>query len=320
MSSEAVRRIKYGRPDCVLTILTQSKLADFWRLLPEVDEVLTFNPRDSVLRVGSKIRDRFDVAILLPNSPRVAIEAWLAGIPRRVGYSRCWRNGFVNQLVPEPKGPHPLSHQKKHYLRIAERIGADLTKALPEVVRWKSEPGLAGLCPGAEYGPAKRWLEFDAAACELSERLGLHWLIFGTAKERSISEKIAKRLGTHATDLTGRTALSELITQLRRCEVLLTNDTGTMHLAAFLGVPTVSIFGSTEPQLTGPIGNGHTILRHHVECSPCFLRECPLDFRCMKAVTVEEVVRAVAEKVTSTRQARGTRGLAGVPGTGGGSA
>jgi lipopolysaccharide heptosyltransferase II len=213
-----------------------------------------------------------------------------------------------------------LSHQKKHYLRIAERIGADLTKALPEVVRWKSEPGLAGLCPGAEYGPAKRWLEFDAAACELSERLGLHWLIFGTAKERSISEKIAKRLGTHATDLTGRTALSELITQLRRCEVLLTNDTGTMHLAAFLGVPTVSIFGSTEPQLTGPIGNGHTILRHHVECSPCFLRECPLDFRCMKAVTVEEVVRAVAEKVTSTRQARGTRGLAGVPGTGGGSA
>ena len=301
MSSEAVRRIKYGRPDCVLTVLTQSKLVDFWRLLPEVDEVLTIDPRDSVLRVGSKIRNRFDVAILFPNSPRVAIEAWLAGIPRRVGYSSRWRNGFVNQLVPESKGPRPLSHQRKHYLRIAERIGADLTKPLPEVVRWKSEPGLAGLCPGAEYGPAKRWPKFDAAACELSARLGLHWLIFGTKKERSISEKIAKRLFNHATDLTGRTTLSELIAQLRRCEVLLTNDTGTMHLAAFLGVPTVSIFGSTEPQLTGPIGNGHTVVRHHVECSPCFLRECPLDFRCMKAVTVEEVVRAVAEKVTSAR-------------------
>jgi heptosyltransferase II len=320
MSSEAVRRIKYGRPDCVLTILTQSKLADFWRLLPEVDEVLTINPRDSVWCVGSKIRDRFDVAILLPNSHRVAIEAWLAGIPRRVGYSRRWRNGFVNQLVPEPKGPRPLSHQKKHYLRIAERIGADLRKALPEAVRWKSEPGLAGLCPGAEYGPAKRWPEFGAAACELSEWLGLHWLIFGTAKERSISDKIAKRLGTHATDLTGRTTLSELITQLRRCEVLLTNDTGTMHLAAFLGVPTVSIFGSTEPQLTGPIGIGHTVLRHHVECSPCFLRECPLDFRCMKAVTVEEVVRAVAEKVKVQGRLVAPGRLAGVPGTGGGSA
>jgi heptosyltransferase II len=303
MSSEAVRRIKYGRPDCVLTILTQSKLADFWRLLPEVDEVLTINPRDSVLRVGSKIRDRFDVVILFPNSPRVAIEAWLAGIPRRVGYSRRWRDGFLNQLVPEAKGPRPLSHQKKHYLRIAERVGADLTKALPEAVRWNSEPGLAGLCPGAEYGPAKRWHEFGAAAWELSEWLGLHWLIFGTAKERSISEKIAKRLGTRATDLTGRTTLSELITQLRRCEVLLTNDTGTMHLAAFLGVPTVSIFGSTEPRLTGPIGNRHTVLRHHVECSPCFLRKCPIDFRCMKAVTVEEVVRAVAAKVVNTSPA-----------------
>jgi heptosyltransferase-2 len=300
MSSEAVRRIKYGRPDCILTVLTQSKLADFWRLLPEVDEVLTINPRDSVVRTASRIRGRFEVAILLPNSPRAAIEAWLAGIPRRVGYSRRWRDGFLNQLVPEPKGPRPLSHQKHHYLRIAQRIGADLTKTLPEAVHWKSEPGLAGLCPGAEYGPAKRWPEYGVAACQLSERLGLRWLIFGTAKERSISEKIAKRLGTYATDLTGRTTLSELITQLQRCAVLLTNDTGTMHLAAFLGVPTVSIFGSTEPQLTGPIGNGHTVLRHHVECSPCFLRECPLDFRCMKAVTVEEVVRAVAEKVTST--------------------
>ena len=99
-----------------------------------------------------------------------------------------------------------------------------------------------------------------------------------------------KRLETSATDLTGRTSLSELAAQLRRCRLLLTNDTGTMHLAAFLGVPTVAIFGSTEPQLTGPIGEGHVVIRHHVECSPCFLRECPLDFRCMKAVTVEEAV------------------------------
>ena len=197
-----------------------------------------------------------------------------------------------------------MSHQKTHYLRIAGRIGADLTKALPEAGDCKPERGPVGLCPGAEYGPAKRWPEFGAAAWELSARLGLHWLIFGTRKERSVSEKVAKHLGTYATDLTGRTTLSELITQLRRCEVLLTNDTGTIHLAAFLGVPTVSIFGSTEPQLTGPIGRGHTVLRHHVECSPCFLRECPLDFRCMKAVTVEEVVRAVAEKVTSARQGR----------------
>jgi heptosyltransferase II len=300
MSSEAVRRIKHGRPDCVLTILTQSKLADFWRLIPEVDEVLTINPENSVFRVGSKIRDRFDVAILFPNSPRAAVEAWLAGIPRRVGYSRRWRNSLLNQLISEPKEACPLRHQKEHYLRIADWIGADATEPLAEASRWKPEPGLAGLCPGAEYGPAKRWPEFGAAAKNLSERLGMHWLIFGTAKERSISEKVADILGRHATDLTGRTTLLELTTRLRRCEVLLTNDTGTMHLAAFLGVPTVSIFGSTEPQLTGPLGKGHTVLRHHVECSPCFLRECPLDFRCMKAVTVEEVVRAVGGRTVAS--------------------
>ena len=305
MSSEAVRRIKYGRPDCVLTILTQSKLADFWRLIPEVDEVLTIGPRDSIFRIVSKISNGFDVAILFPNSPRAGLEAWLAGIPRRVGYSRRWRDGFLNQLIPEPKGPQPLSHQREHYLRIAKRVGADLDASLPEAVGWKPESGLVGLCAGAEYGPAKRWPEFGAAARDLSERLGLRWLIFGTAKERPISQKIAETLGTHATDLTGRTTLLELIAQLRRCELLLTNDTGTMHLAAFLGVPTVSIFGSTEPRLTGPIGKQHTVLRHHVECSPCFLRKCPLDFRCMKAVTVEEVVRTVAEKLTSARQGRG---------------
>ena len=304
MSSEAVRRIKYGRPDCVLTILTRSKIADFWRLIPEVDEVLTIGPRDSVFRVVSKISIGFDVAILFPNSPRAGIEAWLAGIPRRVGYSRRWRDGFLNQLIPEPKGPQPLSHQREHYLRIANRVGADLDAPLPQAVRWKPEAGLVGLCPGAEYGPAKRWPDFGDAARDLSEGLGLHWLIFGTVKERPISEKIAETLGSHATDLTGRTTLLELIAQLRLCELLLTNDTGTMHLAAFLGVPTVSIFGSTEPRLTGPIGKGHTILRHHVECSPCFLRECPLDFRCMKAVTAEEVARAVAGKIMSTRQSR----------------
>jgi lipopolysaccharide heptosyltransferase II len=280
--------------------LTQSKIADFWRLVPEVDDVMTIDPEDSVFRVGSKIRGGFDVAILFPNSPRAAIEAWLAGIPRRVGYPRPWRDGFLNQLIREPKGARPLSHQKEHYLRIAGQIGADLSDPLPEISRWKPERGLVGLCPGAEYGPAKRWPEFGAAAKDLSEKLGLHWLIFGTRKERYISRKVAEVLGTRATDLTGRTTLLELISQLRRCEVLLTNDTGTMHLAAFLGVPTVSIFGSTEPQLTGPIGKGHTVLRHHVECSPCFLRECPLDLRCMKAVTVEEVVRAVEGRVLAS--------------------
>src|SRR6516164_1106651 len=207
MSSEAVRRIKYGRPDCVLTILTRSKLADFWRLLPEVDEVLTIDPRDSVLRVGSKIRNRFDVAILLPNSPRAAIEAWLAGIPRRVGYSRPWRDWFINQIISEPKQLGPLRHQSNHYLRIARQIGADLQEPLDGVTPRQIEHGLIGVCPGAEYGPAKRWTEFHEVAKRLSSEQPLHWLIFGTAKEQVFAQRLVEALGLNATDLTGKTTL-----------------------------------------------------------------------------------------------------------------
>jgi heptosyltransferase II len=293
MSAPAVRRLKRGRPDVRLTVLTRSKLTDFWRLLPEVDELITIDPGESVFSVASKLRDAFDVAILFPNSVRTAIEIWLAGIPRRVGYSRPWRNFFLNQLIPDPPNPAPLEHQTGHYLRIMDRIGASLSESLEQTDQRVVEPGLAGLCPGAEYGPAKRWPDFGVAAKLLSERHGLHWLIFGTATERPLAAEILGTLRTGGTDLTGRTSLLELAAQLRRCELLLTNDTGTMHLAAFLGVPAVAIFGSTEPQLTGPIGEGHVVIRHHVECSPCFLRECPLDFRCMKAVTVEDAVTAV---------------------------
>jgi heptosyltransferase-2 len=292
MSAPALRRLKRGRPDIRLTVLTRSKLADFWRLVPEVDELITIDRGDSIFRVASKIRGHFDVAILFPNSVRSGIETWLAGIPRRVGYARPWRDFFLNQFIPEPTSPGPLEHQAGHYMRMMNRIGANVDEPLEQEGRFCAEPGLAGLCPGAEYGPAKRWTDFGSVAHQLSERDGLHWLIFGTANEKPLGAEIVGRLGTKATDLTGRTSLSELAAQLRRCRFLLTNDTGTMHLAAFLGVPTIAIFGSTEPQLTGPIGEDHVVIRHHVECSPCFLRKCPLDFRCMKAVTVEEVVAA----------------------------
>src|SRR5260370_7686835 len=199
----------------------------------------------------------------------------------------------MNQFIPDAPSPAPLRHQTGHYLRIADRIGAHLSEALLQEVHRAAEPGLAGLCPGAEYGPAKRWTEFGLAASQLSERRGIHWLIFGTANERLLAAEIMKTLGTSPTDLTGRTSLLELAAQLRRCRLLLTNDTGTMHLAAFLGVPTVSIFGSTEPQLTRPIRESHVVIRHHVECSPCFLRKCPLDFRYIKAVTGGEVAAPV---------------------------
>ncbi len=117
-----------------------------------------------------------------------------------------------------------------------------------------------------------------------------------------MGDQIAAAIDDHCVNRMGKTTLDQLINELRECRLLLTNDTGTMHLAALLGVPVVAIFGSTEPRLTGPLGNGHIILRHHVECSPCFLRECPIDFRCMKAVSTQEAVDAVLSILTKRFQ------------------
>ena len=131
----------------------------------------------------------------------------------------------------------------------------------------------------------------------VSQRRECEWLLFGTQRDKPVGEEITRHLEGSFTDLIGKTTLAELIASLSECRLLVTNDTGTMHLAAFLGIPTVSIFGSTEPLLTGPLGQGHRVMRHHVECSPCFLRNCPIDFRCMKSVETGEVVEAVLRMI-----------------------
>jgi lauroyl/myristoyl acyltransferase len=151
----AVRRIKRGRPDVYLAVLTGANLADFWKSLPEVDEVVSIAADESVFRVANVIRGRFDVAILMPNSPRTGLEVWLAGIPRRVGYHRPWRDLFLNQFIPEPAAPRPISHQANHYLRLAERIGADIDEPLPSLARMEPESHIGGLYQGAEDKPAK---------------------------------------------------------------------------------------------------------------------------------------------------------------------
>jgi lipopolysaccharide heptosyltransferase II len=204
----------------------------------------------------------------------------------------------VNQIVREPRKPGPPEHHWLHFLRIARGCGAETSNIeLPNLNQTSNlkPQTLIGLCPGAEYGPAKRWLpeRFAEAAAKVTEKSSAQWILFGTKNDAAIGGQIATAIGDHCVNRIGQTTLDQLIDELRRCRLLLTNDTGTMHLAALLGVPVVAVFGSTEPRLTGPLGNGHTILRHHVECSPCFLRECPIDFRCMKAVSADEVAGAV---------------------------
>ncbi len=300
MSVPAVRAIKNGRPDVHVTIAAPNKIAPMWKLIPEVDAIIPL-PEGSLLSVVRLLKQQmaFDVAILFPNSLRVALESWLSGIPRRVGYRGHSRSWLVDQIVREPRKPGPPEHHSLRFLRIARECGAETSNIeVPnrnQTSNIKHQTLKIGLCPGAEYGPAKRWLpdRFAETAAKITAQSSAQWILFGTKNDAAIGEQIAAAMGDHCVNRIGQTTLDQLIEELQQCRLLLTNDTGTMHLAALLGVSVVAVFGSTEPRLTGPLGSGHTILRHHVECSPCFLRECPLDFRCMKAVSADEVATAV---------------------------
>lgn len=302
MSVPAVRAIKRGRPDLHLTVVSPAKLADVWRSEAEVDAVIEIAPKEGVLAIARKLKAaKFEAIVLFPNSLRSALEAWWAGIPRRVGMPGHRRAWLLNQIyrprkAKEPKAPE---HHARRYLRLAEFIGADTentlpsprasaTAALPKV--WR-----LALCPGAEYGPAKRWPAdaYGEVLRAVSAEHACEWVLVGTAGDVPLGEEILRGFTGDFRNRLGQTTMEELVEELRACDLLLTNDTGTMHLAAHLGLPTVALFGSTEPALTGPLGGGHQVLRHHVECSPCFLRSCPIDFRCMHAITVAEVVTAV---------------------------
>ncbi len=307
MSVSAVRAIKSGRPDARVTIAAPEKIAPMWKLVPEVDAIIAMPGAQLLSSVRLLRREpSFDVAILFPNSVRAALESWLTRIPRRVGYRGHSRRWLLNQIVPVPRKPGPPEHHSLRFLRIARECGADtldsdssragvLRPTFNVQMAINRQPIKIGLCPGAEYGPAKRWLpkRFAEAAEKISAQSSVQWILFGTLRDATVGAEIAAALGNHCVNRVGQTTLEQLIDGLRECRLLLTNDTGTMHLAALLGVPVVAIFGSTEPRLTGPLGDGHIVLRHHVECSPCFLRECPIDFRCMKAVSVQEVANAV---------------------------
>ncbi len=342
MTTPALLRLREVRPDAHITLLTHAKLAELWRGHPAVDAVITFAEGEGVFTIAGRLRaEQFDTALVLPNSPRSALEVFLARIPQRIGYAQPWRNIFLTQAIPtgpgavamrkrsgaeikrliaggkstEEKIP-AIAHHLHHYLHLAAALGAKTEPLAPRVVVSTQEveairqrfqiPGgrpVFGLNPGAEYGPAKRWpLErFVAAAVALQKRTGCVWLLFGGPAEVGLAGEIATALrrdgsATAVFDVAGKTSLRELCAALRACAVVLTNDTGPMHLAAAVGTPVVVPFGSTSPELTGPGLPGdsrHQFLQSDAACAPCFLRECPIDFRCMNDISVERVVEAV---------------------------
>jgi heptosyltransferase-2 len=348
MTTPALLRLREKFPDAHITLLTPEKLHDLWLNHPAVNETIPFAAGDGIFSVSGKLRaGNFDLALVLPNSPRSALEVWLAGIPKRIGYVRPGRNCFLTpRVAPRDEAVkmrkrsvteikwligsatvtsrnskletrNCSAHQIHEYLHLVAALGANPEPLPPqlfvspdEIEATKKKFGLGeittpifGSNPSAEYGPAKRWPaeRFIAAAKEIQKRTDCTWLVFGGKGDTELGSSVTGGITPHAPRLThlnlaGQTSLRELMCLLKLCRVLLTNDTGPMHVAAALGTPVVVPFGSTSPELTGPGLPGdsrHRLIKSDAPCSPCFLRECPIDFRCMNGIGVERVVEAV---------------------------
>ena len=356
MTTPALHRLREASQGARIILLTHRKLLDLWQHHPSLDGTIPFEAGEGPWSVARRLRaEKFQTALVLPNSPRSALESWLAGIPERVGYAQPWRSWLltraatprpgrfemhklsrneINQLVQAsargsdfmPCRPQStVAHQIHEYLHLAGSLGANPEPIEPKLVVARSEVEqveaawlsrlrqqragageggplmLLGLNPGAEYGPAKRWPaeRFAAVAREVSARIKTCvWFVFGTASERELGDTVARLAGGNVFNIAGKTSLREFLALLKICRVLLTNDTGPMHLAAAVGTPVVVPFGSTSPELTGPGLPGdarHRLLKSDAPCAPCFRRVCPIDFRCMKGISADAVVNAVLE-------------------------
>ena len=292
------------------------------------------------LRLIRELRERrFDAALLFQNAFEAAVLTRLAKIPVRAGYDRDGRGRLLSHKVPV--APHVSElHQTYYYLDLLEqllgcartsqglepkptsqfvaRIMPDITLVVSPERRQRARIRLqsqgvdfnrtvVGVNPGAFYGSAKRWLSerYAMVLDRLIDERQASVVIFGSPNEVAIAEAIQSGMRSRPVILSGRTELSELIAMIACCDLFLTNDSGPMHLAAALRVPTLAIFGSTDEIATGPMSPASVVLNKRVECSPCLLRECPIDHRCMKRITVEEVVqqafRMIDAKVSSER-------------------
>ena len=308
MAFPAVRALRGGRPDLRLSVFTPAKLAELWRSLGFIDEVISKESKDGLFASARRIKGtgrHYDAGLFFTNSTRSTLEFALAPIERLVGFKGSLRSYFLEQITPEQKPGSPPEHQALKGLRMAAHCGADTTSesvfggdAARDIAK---APLHIGICAGAEYGPAKRWpLERYAETIALvsAQRSDIEWQFFGAPGEKAMGEQLSTMVQAPHQNRVGKTSMTELIAALQCCTLLVTNDTGTMHLAAALGVPTVSIFGSTEPILTGPLGAHHSIVRHHVPCSPCFKRECPFGhYDCMTGISPERVAGEVLERL-----------------------
>jgi lipopolysaccharide heptosyltransferase II len=325
MSLPAIRTIRQVFPRAHLGVVARPWVADLYARENTIDRVIPYPSRkgfNAKREFAGRLRaEGFEAAILLQNAFDAALMAWMARIPERIGYDRDARGLLLTRPVAVPEPGEIPRHERFYYLELLRRAG--LIERFPpsEAIRLDGvdaarEAGIVhlaafgieaapiGISPGAAYGNAKRWLPERFA--ETAGRFrGAPILIFGSASERPLCQLVAaplERNGFQVRNLAGETTLREFIEMAAACRLFLTNDSGAMHVASAVGVPTVAVFGATDDTTTGPSGPLARVVREHAECSPCLLRECPIDHRCMTRVTAGAVYSAASLLLTDAPQ------------------
>jgi heptosyltransferase-2 len=311
MSLPALRALHETFPEAEISILAKPWVADLYGREPFCHRVIPYTPTDLAAkwRQGRALQsEQFDLAILLQNAFEAAAVAFAARIPERIGYARDGRSALLTRAIAVPKLGEIPRHERFYYLELLRRAGILGTMPESDAIRLDGAAaartaGLArfqaaglgesvvGVSPGAAYGTAKQWLpeRFAAAASRVANEIGATIAIFGSTSERELCASVAAACTVPVRNFAGETTLAEFIEMAAACRVYLTNDSGAMHIASALGVPTVTVFGATDDIGTGPTGPLARVVREPVECSPCLRRECPIDHRCMTRVSVERV-------------------------------
>lgn len=322
MAEPVLRNLKQARPELSLTLLAAQWSAPLFRDHPAVNDVIAYH-RDGEhaglagrLKMARRLKG-YDACLLLPNSFDSALLARLAGSPRRIGYARDGRSLLLTDRIPLNR-LIKQGHQIDYYLALLTYFGLPTPFRRPRLtVDWPPAdfagqlianlPGdrepLIGLAPGAAFGPAKRWPgdSFAQAAGRLLEQCGGTVIVFGSSAEAEAAQALADRVGPAAINLAGQTDLDQAAALIDRLNLLITNDSGLMHVADALDTPLIALFGSTSPQKTGPRGERSRILSVAKDCAPCFKPVCPKNEPCLDLITVDQVVEA-AEKLLKTKE------------------
>jgi len=313
MTTPAMAALRSAFPTAEIVVVANPPVAELFRHHPYCDRVLVYDKRgghrglSGFLRFcGLLRRERFDLAILFQNAVEAALLTFLAGVPRRAGYATDGRRLLLTHAVPVGDAERRL-HHTAYYLQMLEVLGIRggdgclrLASSEEELAWARTQLGsgvLVAINPGAAYGSAKRWYpdRFAEVGNRLAAEYGARIVLTGGPGEIEIGRDIAAAMSVVPLNLIGKTSVRQMMAILSLCRLVVTNDSGPMHVAAAYGVPIVAVFGPTDHTTTSPLAENCRVIRKEIACAPCLLRQCPTDHRCMEAVGVEDVMAGVRE-------------------------